>query len=126
MRGFTMSKCDPCDAIVCADVADSEPPQCPGCGAILDDGGPRGTMFNGKIWRSGEGKTKGRIADVRVAYAPQHNRDGAIGRLERTVDRRSDRYLEKVTICETGEVTHHADEPLSQHRGHGSARGELG
>lgn len=123
MRGFTISKCNLCDAIVCADVNDAEPPHCPGCGAALEDGGARGTMLNSKIWRSGESKSKGRIAEMRIAYAPQHNRDGAIGRQERTIDdRQSDRYFEKVTIIQTGEVTHHADEPLSQHQGHGSDR----
>lgn len=41
---------------------------------------------------------------------------------EMVVDRENDKYKELVTNPETGEVIHHCEEPLSQHRGHGSAR----
>ena len=41
---------------------------------------------------------------------------------ERLIDRNSDRYFERVTNPTTGEVIHHSDEPLSEHRGHGSAK----
>ena len=41
---------------------------------------------------------------------------------EMVVDRENDKYKELVTNPETGEVIHHCDEPLSQHRGHGAAR----
>lgn len=37
-------------------------------------------------------------------------------------DKRSDKYLEIVTNPETGEILHRCKEPLSQHRGHGSAK----
>lgn len=40
--------------------------------------------------------------------------------LERVIDRDNDRYFEKVTDYETGEVVHHCEEPLSKHRGHGT------
>lgn len=36
------------------------------------------------------------------------------------IDRDHDRYLETIIDQETREVIHHCDEPLSQHRGHGS------
>jgi hypothetical protein len=42
----------------------------------------------------------------------------------RIIDRDDDRYFEKVTDYESGEVIHHCDEPLSQHRGRGSAKGQ--
>lgn len=32
----------------------------------------------------------------------------------------ADRYTEKVTIHDTGEVVHNTDERLSDHKGHGS------
>lgn len=41
---------------------------------------------------------------------------------ERVIDRDNDRYVEKVTDFETGEVIHYKEEPLSEHRGHGSAK----
>lgn len=43
-------------------------------------------------------------------------------RLERTIDRESDLYEEKIIDPETNEVIHDCKEPLSQHIGHGSAK----
>jgi hypothetical protein len=43
-------------------------------------------------------------------------------RLIRIVDRENDRYYEQVHDIETREVVHEVDEPLSQHRGRGSAK----
>ncbi|QWE17165.1 hypothetical protein [Polynucleobacter sp. AP-Nino-20-G2] len=40
----------------------------------------------------------------------------------RIIDRDKDRYFEKITDYETGEIIHHCEEPLSQHQGHGSAK----
>jgi hypothetical protein len=42
--------------------------------------------------------------------------------LERFFDHRGDRYVETVKNPESGEIIHHCDEPLSQHRRHGSAK----
>jgi len=41
---------------------------------------------------------------------------------EQVIDRDNDRYLERVKDYESGEVIHHCEEPLSEHRGHGSAK----
>lgn len=41
---------------------------------------------------------------------------------QRVIDRDSDKYLEKITDYETGEVIHQCQEPLSQHQGHGDAK----
>lgn len=38
------------------------------------------------------------------------------------IDRRGDRYTEHVYDPKTGETIHRCDEPLSEHKGHGSAR----
>jgi len=43
-------------------------------------------------------------------------------RRSRVIDRQGDRYTEAVVDPETGDVIHHCDEPLSEHRGHGSAK----
>jgi hypothetical protein len=40
----------------------------------------------------------------------------------RVFDWGTDRYRELVILLNTGEVVHVCDEPLSQHRGHGSAK----
>lgn len=39
------------------------------------------------------------------------------------IDRENDRYVEKVTDYESDEVIHQCEEQLSQHQGHGSAKG---
>jgi len=38
----------------------------------------------------------------------------------RIINKYNDKYLEKVTDPETGDVIHHCEEPLSKHFGHGS------
>jgi hypothetical protein len=39
---------------------------------------------------------------------------------EDTFNKRDDRRYEHVEDLETGEVLHHCDHPLTEHRGHGS------
>lgn len=43
-------------------------------------------------------------------------------KLERVIDRKNDRYYEKITDPEAGEVIRHCEEPLSHHIGRGSAK----
>ena len=54
--------------------------------------------------------------------ADMHQQSGKWYQKDRVVDRKSNRYSEKVTDPETGEVIHHCDEPLDKHIGHGSAK----
>lgn len=70
--------------------------------------------------RAGMSKTKGWFIRSRTVTVLQRNRGGAAAQHERVLDREADRYFERVTILETGEIVHLCDEPLSQHRGHGS------
>lgn len=44
--------------------------------------------------------------------------------LRRVIDRRNNRYQEKIEDPETGEVLRDVDEPLSDHIGRGDARRE--
>ena len=41
---------------------------------------------------------------------------------DRLIDREGDRYRERVVDPQTGDVLRDVDEPLSKHRGHGSAK----
>ncbi len=51
-----------------------------------------------------------------------HHRDtDTLRKIERTIDRERDWYSETVTDPETGEIVHRCEEPLSKHRGRGSA-----
>jgi hypothetical protein len=45
--------------------------------------------------------------------------------LQRIIDRVKDWYTEVVTDAETGKIVHRCEEPLSQHRGHCSAKHKL-
>ncbi len=72
--------------------------------------------------RGGMSRTKGWFMRTFSGQVPQRNRDNAIANVERTFDRDGDRYIEKVTLRDSGEVIHSTNEPLSKHRGHGSDR----
>jgi DNA-directed RNA polymerase subunit RPC12/RpoP len=60
---------------------------------------------------------------VEAKRGPSHSHKlGKAVEHERVIDRENDSYTEKVTVYETGEVIHQANEPLSSHRNHGSAK----
>jgi len=71
-----------------------------------------------KARHGGEGKPfqEGKYGD------DLHRKTGKWNKLERTIDRCNDRYTERIEDGETGAVIRDVDEPLSQHRGHGSAK----
>ena len=49
---------------------------------------------------------------------------GKFVKLERVIDREKNWYKKRVTDPDTGEVLYECEEPLTDHRGHGSARRE--
>jgi hypothetical protein len=49
-----------------------------------------------------------------------HRKTGQWMKLHRVIDRLRNWYSEKVTDPASGEVVHSSEEPLSDHRGHGS------
>lgn len=51
-----------------------------------------------------------------------HRKTGIWMKLERVIDRAKDWYKEVVTEPKTGKFIHRCEEPLSEHRGHGSAK----
>jgi hypothetical protein len=51
-----------------------------------------------------------------------HKRTGEWNRLERIIDRVKDWYSEKVVDPDSGRIIHQCEEPLSEHKGHGSAK----
>ena len=58
---------------------------------------------------------------IETKAVPDHSksRDKIVHR-EQIIDRENDRYFERVTDYESGEVIHECKEPLSQHLGHGA------
>ena len=65
-------------------------------------------------------KKKVRV-DAYSGVEPSH-KHGKLVRVNRTIDRNSGQYTEKVSDLQTGETFHDCDEPLSKHIGHGSAK----
>jgi len=65
---------------------------------------------------------KGHIRAEQLAGDELHRKTRKWFKKERVIDRENDRYFEKITDPETGQVIHHCDEPLTQHSGHGTAR----
>jgi hypothetical protein len=59
--------------------------------------------------------------ELRLGDTLQHA-TGKYAHHERLIDRKNDLYREHVEDPDTGEVIHHNEEPLSEHRGHGSAK----
>jgi phage FluMu protein Com len=47
---------------------------------------------------------------------------GKWNKLERVIDRENNLYSEKIIDPETGKIIYQCEEPLSEHKGHGSAK----
>lgn len=117
--------CSNCNLTIdLADDFDQQKP-CTSCGSI------KKTFFvsiNEKVTlRDGLGLKAKRPGDKRP-YVESLNIPDYSARLNkvvhktRVIDRDNDRYSEAVIDYDSGEIIHHSDEPLSQHRNHGSAK----
>ena len=94
---------------------------CPACGATaraFDVSITENLHFHEKLGFKHKDSAGKKIAQG-VSGDDLFRKIGKWMRLERFFDHRGDRYVETVTDPETGEIIHHCDEPLSQHRGHG-------
>lgn len=103
-----------------------ERPPCPSCGEksrtfhvkIEENIRPYGRL--GVKARHGPA---GRPFYEAVSGHDRHRRSGRMMKLERIIDREKDQYKEVVIDPETGQIIHQCEEPLSKHRGHGTAKG---
>jgi hypothetical protein len=97
---------------------------CPHCGSRTRAKSLTATLAFVGLFRArwpGRGKAR-RWGEL----ATRFQRDG-LGRLvhfRREFDKDADEYYEHVEDAVTGDVIHHVEEPLSEHRGHGSAKRE--
>ena len=66
------------------------------------------------------GRSRGGIV-LTSFHGDDQSADGSWVKKDRIEDRERDRYYEHV-VAEDGTVLRHEDEPLSEHRGHGSDR----
>lgn len=103
---------------------------CPKCGAI---GGALNSInvagieiFPGVDLKVKNPRYQGRRKFIReVKSIAEQSVDGRLVRKDRLIDRGNNRYREKVTVVDTGDVVHHADHKLTEHTGHGSDKPEL-
>jgi DNA-directed RNA polymerase subunit RPC12/RpoP len=102
----------------------SERSPCPDCGSMKRH---VEVKFSASVTASVGMRAKGKAPGVKKPFVevraePSLKRStGEEVFHERTIDRRQNRYIEKVTLKETGEVLHECDEKLTDHTGHGSA-----
>ena len=99
---------------------------CPNCGGlsrhiavVFSEKIEVHSAIRGKV-RSGPGK-KGISQEFFSGDQPRISKGDWVEK-ERFIDRANNRYFEKVVDKTTGEVVHYKDHPLSEHRGHGSAK----
>ena len=119
-------KCADCDALIDnrGDSSELRAP-CHNCGSIKRI--YHASISESVIARDGIG-CKAKRAGERKPYiedlsVPDYSRNLAkVVHRDRIIDRDNDQYFEKITDYESGQVIHHCEEPLSQHRGHGAAK----
>jgi hypothetical protein len=119
---------------------------CGGCGHVLDESPSTpieerdpcpecGSLGRKRLVEGSDTITLHESVALKVRHEGQHNpfREGKYGdslhrdsgrwnRRDMTVDREDDGYTERVVDGETGETFHELAAPLSEHRGHGSAK----
>jgi hypothetical protein len=75
-----------------------------------------------KIGMKGKRGGKGKPFIETTSGDDLHKTTGKWNRLERVIDRENNLYSEKIIDPETGRIIHQCEEPLSEHKGHGSAK----
>ena len=122
---MTSVHCAQCDTLL--EERPNTPPDerspCPNCGSTARR---NKVQLKEQLTPHDQLRYKGRSNGTRKPFveglvgADWSHRLGRWVRKVRIIDRRSNRYRETVTDPQTGEVIHDADEPLSDHRSHGS------
>lgn len=128
---ITIVSCGQCGEVLDEPVGTpvDERAPCPNCGSTgrhfkkeitassTMRGGTRGKARSGEAGEPGSKPWLSFMSEPSWSYKYEKwmNRDKA-------ENRREDRYTEVVKDPDTGEIIHEADEPLSEHRGHGSAK----
>ena len=100
---------------------------CPSCGSKerhfeeleLSVGSKAYTQIRGKVWN--KGKSRKPLLEFKSGDE-LHRKTGRGSDLKRTIDRENDNYKEVITDKNSVDIIHHCKEPLSQHKGHGSAK----
>ena len=77
--------------------------------------------FGMKAKRGGKGKP---FIET-VTGEDLHRETGKLNNIERTFDRENNLYSETITDTDTGRIIHQCQEPLSEHKNHGSAKKKI-
>ncbi len=127
----TVVKCQQCGKVLDepSDTPVQERTPCPDCGSTdrqfeveINDtdtvrNGVRGKARTGQAGQPGSKPWLTTMSEPSWSY----DRQKWVHR-EKTEDRRNNRYTETVTDPDTGEIIHQTEEPLTDHRGRGSAK----
>lgn len=97
---------------------------CPVCGGIVVEVADSNTENWKDNIKSKIKSATGKVLLEGVSGDDLHRNSRKWMRKERTIDHAKDHYKEVVTDPESGEIIHQCEEPLSQHRKHGSGRGK--
>ena len=113
--------------IEAADLPRSQRVPCPECGSTL-------RRFSVHLQSEGRGHStlalKAKSPGMRKPFLELkqgddlHRVTGLWSSLLRVIDRRRNRYQEQIVDIESGEILRNVDEPLTDHRGRGSAKGQ--
>jgi DNA-directed RNA polymerase subunit RPC12/RpoP len=125
-----MVKCAKCGSELteAKNITEQEMMPCPICGSLgralekkLENGVKVEDRDRQKL-RGGKKTSSGRPGRELVQGHDYHRQSGVWNYLYRLIDRMKDWYHEKVTDLKTGKTIHECQEPLSKHRGRGSAK----
>src|SRR5881396_3694238 len=96
---------------------------CPSCGSLsrhINQAMSDTVTLHSKVNMKGKRPSMKRPFIEQTVGDDLHRKTGQWMKLHRVIDRLRDWYSEKVTEPASGEVVHNSEEPLSDHRGHGS------
>ena len=131
-------ECKSCGAVLPSDWSQLESQPCPRCGSDsllfrlrVDSSVRIRDLFRGEVRdpdyeldRRKKGKRGKKLLarEVKVGSEPRGDQPGKWVNVYQDTNRKHDTYDKKVTDEETGQVLRECHEPLSAHRGHGSAK----
>jgi hypothetical protein len=79
-------------------------------------------VIHGKLGMKARHKNSKKPFVESVSGDDLHRKTGKWMKLSRLIDREHNLYREEVKDPSTGGVLHYCEEPLSEHKGHGSAK----
>jgi hypothetical protein len=121
-----MNYCNQCDALLPDEYSFALEKPCPACGSTarrFEVGIVEKCQAEDLLeWKARPAEGRRWFTRGLTRLVSQRSHGGALAYLKRIIDRRANRYVETVTMRDTGAIVHNCDEPLSKHQGHGSAR----